>query len=65
MSLQRATSVDRKQHPGGVQVVGFEAGSRGPTSHYAVPKSMNNNNVKIQLVPDFHQGREDMGMQFK
>ena len=53
--------------PNSVHVVGFTNGSTSekpeknvamvsPT-HYAVPKS----NSKIRLVPDFHQGKHDMG----
>ena len=73
ISLQRSTSVERSfgkppMAPNSVHVVGFTNGTTttdkpdkhvamvSPT-HYAVPKS----NSKIRLVPDFHQGKHDMG----
>jgi hypothetical protein len=73
--LQRSTSVERTfgkppMAPGNnaVHVIGFQhnngemkANDKNSNvvslSHYATPKA----NVKLQLVPDFHQGKHDMG----
>ena len=71
--MQRSTSVERSlsgkppipTHSNSVHVIGFNDNSKAdkialvsPT-HYAVPKTAAK--IRIQLVPDFHQGKQDMG----
>lgn len=53
--LMRGSSVERPKPS--ESSAGVRVGVSGSPGHYAVPRA----SLKLQMVPDFHQGKNDMG----